>query len=105
MSIVDLPDLCAQVGLTGDAPVEDMEILARKGAAAQDHIERLLGYRIEDRFGGEGQEPVPPALVEAVMQLAAWWFDNRETVNVGNIVNAVPFGVDQIVTEYREWSF
>lgn len=103
MSIVILPDLCAQVGLTPDAPPGDLDILQQKNQAAQNHVERLLGYRIEERFGGEDQEPVPSALAEAVMQLAAWWFENREAGGDG--ARAMPFGVEEIVTEYREWSF
>ena len=103
MSIVTMPDLMAQLGLTGDAPLGDVVLLQRKADAAQNHVERLLGFRIEDRFGGEDQEPVPPVLVEAVMQLAAWWFENREAAGDG--ARAMPFGVEEIVTEYREWSF
>lgn len=103
MSIVSMPDLMVQLGLTGDAPPGDVELLQRKADAAQNHVERLLGFRIEERFGGEDQEPVPPALIEAVMQLAAWWFENREAAGDG--ARSMPFGVEEIVAEYREWSF
>lgn len=99
--IVYEAELQAQAGLTLDAPEEDLALLNEKGRAAQDHIERLLGYKIADQFG----EDVPPALREAVLQLACWWFENRETVNVGNIVTAVPFGVQDIVNEFRTWAF
>ena len=103
MSVINFADMTAHVGLTGDAPEGEYEALAGKVAAAQNHVERLLGFRIEERFGGEDQEPVPPALVEAVMQLAAWWFENREAVSDRD--RMLPFGVEEIVNEYREWSF
>lgn len=102
MAIVTLTDMMAQLSLTPDAPGEDQALVAAKIEAAQNHIERLLGYRIEVTFGGEDQDPVPPALREAVMQLAAWWFENREAVSDSR---TLPFGVEDIVNEYREWSF
>lgn len=103
MAIVDLTDLMAQCGLTYDAPPGDLMALQQKGDAAQNHIERLLGFRIEAEFGGADQDPIPDALKEAVLQLACWWFEHREAVS--DIDKRLPFGVDEIVTEYREWTF
>lgn len=103
--IVTLDELMAQVGLTGDAPPEDILALEQKAAAAQNHIERMLGFRIEDEFGGADQEPVPEALRECVMQLACWWFEQREAAITGAIVAPVPYGVVEIVNEYRDWTF
>lgn len=105
MAIVSLEDLREQLSFTDDVGGEDTILLSRKIAAAQNHIERLLGFKIEATFGGEGQDPVPPVLVEAVLQLAAWWYEQRETAIVGNGVNDVPFDVSEIVNEYREWAF
>ena len=102
MAIGALPDMLAQLALTADAPPEDLALVSAKAEAAQNHIERLLGYRIEEAFGGVDQEQVPAALKEAVMQLAAWWFENREAVSDSRVL---PFGVTEIVNEYREWSF
>jgi hypothetical protein len=103
MAIVDIFDLMAQVAMTSDAPGDDQTLLVGKIDAAQNHIERLLGFKIEEEFGGAGQDPVPPALCEAVMQLAAWWFENREAG--GDASRPMPFGVDEIVAEYREYTF
>lgn len=101
--IVDFDALCAQAGLTVDAPEEDQAALQNKGHAAQDHIERLLGYRIEDQFGAGDQQPIPPALKEAVLQLACWWFEHREAVSDRD--RRLPYGVDEIVDAYRDWTF
>lgn len=103
MAIVTTAELLVQVGLTDDAPAEDLLALQQKGAAAQNHVERLLGFKIEETFGGEGQAPIPEALRECVLQLACWWFENREAAT--DMSRMLPFGVSEIVNEYREWTF
>lgn len=101
MAIVTYQDVRNHIGLTED---NGDEMLSQdKSDAAQNHIERLLGFKIEERFGGEDQEPIPPALKEAVLQLAAWWFTNREAAT--DLDKRLPFGVDEIINEYREWTF
>ena len=106
MPIATLEQLKGQLNITPDIGTADDAMLQRKLAAAQTHIERLLGYRIEEQFQPAGEPPastVPPALVEAVLQLAAWWYEAREAASEG--AHEVPFGVREIVTEYRGWSF
>lgn len=103
MAIVAFDDMMAHLALTDDAPGEDQTLVSMKIDAAQNHIERLLGFKIEDEFGSTGQDPIPPALCEAVMQLAAWWFENRE--GGGDAARPLPFGVAEIVAEYREYTF
>jgi hypothetical protein len=103
MAIVTFEDMKYQLALTDDAPGEDQVLLQAKIEAAQNHVERLLGFKIEEEFGGAGQDPVPPALCEAVMQLAAWWFENREAG--GDASRPMPFGAAEIVAEYREYTF
>jgi hypothetical protein len=103
MAIISFDDMRYHLALTDDAPGEDQLLLQGKIEAAQNHIERLLGFKIEEEFGGAGQDPVPPALCEAVLQLAAWWFENREAG--GEASRPMPFGVAEIVAEYREYTF
>lgn len=102
--IVSLDEILEQLAMAGASTATlDSIMLYRKIWAAQNHIERLLGFRIQDRFGGEGQEEIPPVLIEAVSQLAAWWYEQREAASEG--AKEVPFGVAEIVTGYREWTF
>lgn len=101
--IVTLEELIDHAGLTMDAPSNDLFLLQQKGAAAQNHIERLLGYRLEATFGGVDQPPVPEALKECLLQLACWWFENREAASDRD--RHLPFGVNDIVREYRDWTF
>ena len=103
MPIASLEQLKDQLSFTDDIGTADDAMLQRKLDAAQNHVERLLGYVIEDTFGGDDQDPIPPALVEAVSQLAAWWYEQREAAGDG--AREVPFGVREIITEYREFTF
>jgi uncharacterized phage protein (predicted DNA packaging) len=97
--IVTLDEVKAHLNVTND--VDDTLILA-KADAAQNHIERLLGFEIAVEFEGV---TIPPALKECVCQLAAHWFENREATLVGVNAQTLPMGVDAIVNEYRDWSF
>ena len=103
--IVTLAQVKEQIGWTDDMGSIDDDLLTRKIEAAQDHIDRLLGFKIEETFGGQDQDPVPSSLVEAVSQLAAHWYEQRETAIAGQAMQPIPFGVWEIVTEYREWEF
>jgi hypothetical protein len=103
MPIVTLDHLKIQLNFTDDIGDADDDLLTAKIEAAQAHIEQMLGYAIADRFGGEELPPVPADLCEAVLQLAAWWYENRETAGPG--AKEVPFGVSDIVMGRRDWSF
>jgi hypothetical protein len=103
MAIVDLDQIKEQLSFTDDIGSVDDAMLQRKLDAAQNHVERLLGFKIEEAFGGEGQDAIPPVLIEAVSQLAAWWYEQREVA--GEAAREVPFGVREIITEYREFTF
>lgn len=103
MAIADLADLKDQLAFTEDIGDADDALLQKKLDAAHNHVERLLGFKIEETFGGTGQDPVPPVLIEAVLQLAAHWYDNREAG--AEAVRELPFGVREIITEYREFTF
>lgn len=102
MAIVSLEEMKEQLGITPDMGAVDDALITRKIAASQEHIERLLGYKIADNFA---PEEVPASLHEAVCQLAAWWYEQRESALIGVNAAEIPHGVWSIVNEYREWSF
>lgn len=104
MAIVTVAELKEQLNIMADLGTLDDALLGRKIAAAQNHLERLLGFGIEATYGGAGQDPIPPALVEAVSQLAAHWYETREASSPTTL-QTIPFGVQEIVAEFREWSF
>lgn len=102
MAIVTVAELKEQLNLSGS---DDDALLSQKIDAAQAHVDRNLGFAIEDQFGGEDQDPVPEPLREAVLQLAAWWYEQREAGLVGHRVETAPYSVSEIVQEYREFTF
>ena len=105
MAIVTVDQLKEQIAFTDDMGAVDDDLLARKIDAAEDHVNRLLGFVISDTYGGEGQDDIPPSLIEAVCQLAAHWYENREASIAGQTAAPIPFGVMDIANEYREWEF
>lgn len=100
MAVVTVDEIKEQLNITADLGTADDALLGRKIAAAQDHIERLLGFKIAVAYPTD----IPPALVEAVSQLAAHWYENREATSPATL-QTIPFGVQAIVAEYREYSF
>lgn len=103
MAILTLAEMKEQLSFTDDIGDIDDALLGRKINAAQNHIERMLGFLIEETFGGEDQEAIPPALVEAVGQLAAHWYEHREAAS--EATREIPFGVTELVNGYRDWTF
>lgn len=106
-NILQLSELASHLSLTPDQAADGETLMLMQGKldAAQQHLERLLGFRILDRFGGEGQEEVPPSLKEAVCQLAAWWFEQREAGLIGSNASLAPVSMAEIVREFREFTF
>ena len=63
----------------------DDGLLTRQIEAAEAHINRLLGYKMDVEFPGGA---VPADLKQAIFQLVGHWYENRETSLVGvSIVN------------------
>lgn len=93
-------DLKTQCNITG---ADDDAVLDRLLAAATAHIERLLGFKITDEE--EFPDGTPADLELAILQLAADWYENREATLVGVSAQAIPFGVLDIVNEYRRYTF
>jgi hypothetical protein len=111
MAYVTAEQLLDHLSLTEGQAALDGTLLEQKLAAAQNHVERLLGFRFTDQFLDPEAEidpederaDFPAGLSEAVLQLAAWWFLNRETA--GPVASEAPFGVRELVAEYREYTF
>lgn len=95
--IVTAAQLRAQLRL--DADMEDDAFLAGKIAAAESWIEQYIGEPLAD------MDPLPGAIKEAVLQLAAHLFANREAALVGVSASVMPFGVRELISPWREWEF
>lgn len=44
---------------------------------------------------------VPEAIRQAALLLIGHWYENREAVNVGNVVTPIPMAVDALLAPYR----
>ena len=99
MAIVTVSQLKAQLNFTADLGSADDALLTAKIDAAQAHIERMLGYTLADI----GPDAAPADLREAVLQLAAHWYEAREAA--GEAPREIPFGVSDIVMGRKDWSF
>lgn len=98
MAIVTLADVKAHLGVTLD---DDDTLITGKIDAAQALLEQLLGYTIEAEF----PSAVPADLCEAVRQLAAHMYENREATTVGVSAAELPLGVWDIVASRRNYSW
>ncbi|MFC0198883.1 head-tail connector protein [Paracoccus rhizosphaerae] len=99
-TIVTLSQIKDHLALTGAQDQDDM-LIQLKLDAAQSLIERHLGYGLILQFGSA--EAVPADLREAILQLTAWWYENREAVMERGA--PLPFGVQDILDAHRDWSF
>ncbi|HWJ72920.1 MAG TPA: head-tail connector protein [Kaistia sp.] len=79
----------------------DDALIERTIAAAEAHIETMLGYRLDD---GSSPLYVEPPLRQAVLQLVAHWYDARQPATDTSLAE-VPFTVADIIREFRTWSF
>lgn len=79
----------------------DDDLLLHYIAAARDLLESQLGYRIADRY----PTFTPPALDVAALMLVAHWYENREATLVGVSAQTMPFGVANIVADFRDYSW
>ncbi|WP_374374498.1 head-tail connector protein [Dongia sp.] len=48
-----------------------------------------------------GPSAVPKSICQAIKLIVAHWYANRETVNIGNIVNNLPWAAEALLTPQR----
>jgi uncharacterized phage protein (predicted DNA packaging) len=104
MSVVTLADLKRHLNITFD---DDDALLANKLAAAKQAIAGFIGAPLDSTTFPEETYPdgIPEPLCEAVRQLAAHFYENREPVLIGESTNQVPFGIFDLVGPYRGYVF
>lgn len=55
--------------------------------------------------GGSPQMGVPESFKQAIKILGAHFYENREAVNVGNIVTPMPMTVDWLIGRFKLWNW
>lgn len=94
--IVTLQEAKDHLNVTFD---DDDVLIQSKVDAAEDHVSRLLGFDLAD------MSPLPESLRQAVLQVAAHFYTNREAVLVGVSAHDLPLGVWDLISSYRQyWS-
>ena len=92
MTTTSLALLKAQLNFDHDY---DDALLAHKLAVAEEWIGNFAGTPFADHG------PIPASLTEAALQLAAYWYGQRESASEVRL-SAVPFGVLELISPYRE---
>ena len=96
MSVITLSDLKAHLNITFDT---DDALIGGKIAAAESWIATFTGA------DWPPANPIPDALKEAIRQLAAHLYENRECSLIGVTSQELPFGLLDLLTPYRAWAF
>jgi uncharacterized phage protein (predicted DNA packaging) len=97
---IDLAALKLHCNVVG---TDDDAVLTRLLAAATSHLQGQLGFAIDDdeELDASGIADVE----QAVIMLAAHWYENREASIVGVSIMSVPMGVADIIANRRRYSF
>jgi uncharacterized phage protein (predicted DNA packaging) len=94
--MVTLDDIKAHLRVT---ITDDDALITEKLAAATDWVSKFTGIPLD------GTATIPPSVDEAVRQLTAHLYQNREASLVGVTAQCLPFGVLDLLSAYREWVF
>lgn len=95
---VDLATAKIQLNLSS---TDDDALVTRLITAAQDWLERQLGYTLAAQY----PNAVPPALDHAVLLMTGHYYANREASVIGVTAAELPLGVCDIVSDYRNYSW
>ncbi|WP_437891132.1 head-tail connector protein [Phytobacter sp. V91] len=95
--------LRAQCRIDSDDSTEDEMLLIYFGSAkrkAENFINRKL-YETEVPESDPDGLLIENDVLLALLLLSGHWYENREQVNVGNIVTSFPFGFESLLEPYR----
>ena len=93
MPALSVPELKAQLTLDHDL---DDALLAQKIDAAEAYVSSYIGEPIPT--------PCPAAIKQAVLMLAAYWYEVREAATIGGNAYAIPFGVHDLLQPHKAWT-
>jgi len=96
-SVVTVSEARNHLNLTADQ--ESDAFLGSKIEAAEGFVANFIGKPLPTI------NPFPATLREAVLQLTAHFFENREATIVGVSMQTVTPGVFELMAPHREWSF
>ncbi|WP_353641967.1 head-tail connector protein [Mesorhizobium sp. WSM2239] len=100
MTVITVADIKAHANITID---DDDALIGDKIAAAEAWIAKFIGSPLDDAVAFPDGTPEP--LKEAVRQLVAHLYENREATLVGVTMSDVSPGLFDLMAPYREWCF
>lgn len=100
MSIISIEDAKAHMNVTAD---DDDTLIAAKIEAAEGWIAKFIGTALNDATSFPDGTPEP--LKEAVRQLVAHLYENREATLAGITMSDVSPGLFDLMAPYREYVF
>ncbi len=89
---ITVPELRVQLNLESE---DDDTLLAQKIDAAEAYASSYICGAIPD--------PAPAAIRQAVLMLAAFWYEAREAATTGGNPYLIPFGVHDLLQAHRAW--
>ncbi|CCB65395.1 head-tail connector protein [Hyphomicrobium sp. MC1] len=105
MSTISLEDVKAHMNVTID---DDDALIQSKIDAAEEWVGNYTGKALSRYESDTPSASVPESLKEAVRQLVAWLYQNREasiaTQNITIILESSP-GLFDLMRPHREWVF
>lgn len=93
MPALTVDELKAQLNLEHDL---DDALLAQKIAAAEAYAASYIGEAAVP-------DPCPAGIKQAVLMLAAFWYEVREAASFGGSAYEVPFGVHDLLRPHKAW--
>lgn len=78
----------------------DDTVIEAKLSAATEYVEQYIGQHFADITGG-----IPEPLKEAIRQITAHFYENREPVLVGVNAQEIPLSAFNLMDSYRKWVF
>ncbi|WP_126978529.1 head-tail connector protein [Frigidibacter oleivorans] len=100
MTILNVDDLKAHMNIVGS---DDDALIESKIAAAEAWVGAFIGTALDDAEAYPDGPPDP--LKEAVRQLVAHLYENREATLVGVGITTVSPGLFDLMAPYRTWVF
>jgi hypothetical protein len=101
---VSLNQLKQQLNIEVDNATDD-DLLSKLIGAATAHVGQELGFAVDD--ADEFPAGTPDDVAQAVLLIAAHWYENREATVIGAAGGAVslPIGVRDILANRRGYTF
>lgn len=93
--MISLDDIKAHLNVTTDI---DDAVISGKLAAAIAWVSAYTGIAAD-------ADDIPAPVLEAVRQLAAHLYENREASLVGVTAQSLPFGMLDLLSSDRKWAF